>query len=120
MRSIKAFYKCTKRLRVGYETAVHLARLSASRLILAVRDTKKGNSAAARIRLTVPEYTGNMEVHQVDQSSFASVMSFIETVQRELDRLDMLILNAGTAGYGLDILQMDGRRLSKAMRFPRV
>lgn len=80
---------------LGLETARHLASMNPSRLILAVRDTSKGEAAAKDITRT----TGNknVEVWKLDLSSFSSVKSFADKVNSDLPRLDILIENAGVA-----------------------
>jgi len=79
---------------LGLETARHLVRCSASRVILAVRSTKGGEAAKADIERT----TGRKDVAEVwhiDLSTFASVKEFASKAERELERVDGLIENAG-------------------------
>lgn len=80
---------------LGKEAARHLAGMSPSRLILAVRNLAKGKEAADDVITT----TGNknVEVWQLDLSSFASVKAFAQKVHSDLTRLDILIENAGIA-----------------------
>ncbi|KAL6231475.1 hypothetical protein BDW75DRAFT_233570 [Aspergillus navahoensis] len=61
---------------LGLETARHIARLGASKVILAVH-----NSAAG-------------EVWPLDLASTQSVLEFAEKAKKELERLDVLVLNA--------------------------
>ena len=78
---------------IGYETAKHLVELQAARVILAVRDLKRGDEA----KRTLEEAHGRtnvVHVYELDLSSFASVQTFAEKVTRELDRVDGLVLNA--------------------------
>lgn len=62
-------------------------------MILAVRDLFKGEDAASKIR----ENTGhkNVEVWKLDLASFASVKAFAEKAENELERLDIVVGNAG-------------------------
>lgn len=78
---------------IGYETAKHLVQLQAARVILAVRDLKRGQEA----KRTLEEACGRpdvVQVYELDLSSFASVQEFAEKVTKELDRVDSLVLNA--------------------------
>ncbi|KAI0395502.1 hypothetical protein F5Y17DRAFT_192780 [Xylariaceae sp. FL0594] len=86
---------------IGFETAKQLLQLGLSQLILVVRDEHKGAVAAGKLRVvdidnsmttTVPV----VEVWKLDLSSYASVVAFAERVEKELDRLDYVVLNAGT------------------------
>lgn len=69
---------------LGLVTARELAR-AGGHIILAVRDTAKGDQAAASI-------AGQTEVRKLDLSDLASVKAFAEGVDSELD---VLINNAG-------------------------
>jgi NAD(P)-dependent dehydrogenase (short-subunit alcohol dehydrogenase family) len=68
---------------LGEITARELARVGA-RVILAVRNTAKGETAAAGM-------TGDVEVRALDLQSLASVRAFAENV----DTVDVLVNNAG-------------------------
>ncbi|RMI31316.1 oxidoreductase [Nocardia stercoris] len=68
---------------LGEVTARELARVGAD-VILAVRDTAKGDAARARM-------SGSVEVRELDLASLASVRAFATG----LDRVDVLINNAG-------------------------
>jgi NAD(P)-dependent dehydrogenase (short-subunit alcohol dehydrogenase family) len=69
---------------IGLVAARELARVGA-RTVLAVRDTAKGDQAAASI-------TGTVEVRRLDLADLASVRAFAEAWEGELD---VLINNAG-------------------------
>lgn len=68
---------------LGLETARELARVGAH-VIMAVRNTEKGNAAKASIK-------GSTEVRQVDVADLASVRAFADTVEGA----DILVNNAG-------------------------
>ncbi|HVQ48928.1 MAG TPA: oxidoreductase [Mycobacterium sp.] len=68
---------------LGEVTARELARVGAN-VILAVRNTTKGDEAAAGM-------TGNVEVRKLDLQDLASVRAFADSV----DGVDVLINNAG-------------------------
>lgn len=79
---------------LGLEAARHFVRLHASRVILAVRDTSKGEAALK----TIEESTGRRGIiqrWQLDLASYASVESFATRINDTLDRLDIVAQNAG-------------------------
>ncbi len=69
---------------LGLVTARELARAGA-RVVMAVRDTERGSRAAAGI-------TGTTEVRELDLADLASVRSFVDGLDSEID---VLINNAG-------------------------
>ncbi len=75
---------------IGFEAALSLARAGA-RVIMACRDTAKGETAAQRIRAGVPE--SEVDVARLDLASLESVRVFAESYPHE--HLDLLINNAG-------------------------
>ncbi|KAI1742964.1 short-chain dehydrogenase/reductase SDR [Xylaria scruposa] len=87
---------------LGYEAARELASHGISRLILAVRNVSKGEAAKARILShlesqpdTQEEASScNIEVWPLDQESYPSILSFASRAST-LDRLDLVLLNAG-------------------------
>ncbi len=80
---------------LGLEAARHFVRLNASKVILGCRSIQKGEFAKADIEKTT-ERENVVEVWQVDLTSFASVRAFCARA-RALDRLDIVIENAGIA-----------------------
>jgi NAD(P)-dependent dehydrogenase (short-subunit alcohol dehydrogenase family) len=81
---------------LGKEAARHIARLGVSKLILAVRNTAAGEAAKRDIETTTKCSADIVEVWSLDLSSYASVQSFAERASK-LDRLDVLLENAGVA-----------------------
>lgn len=77
---------------LGYDTARALAEHGAS-VVLAVRDTAKGDAAAARIRDRHPG--ADVTVRRLDLGSLASVKESAATMAAEYPRIDLLINNAG-------------------------
>jgi NAD(P)-dependent dehydrogenase (short-subunit alcohol dehydrogenase family) len=77
---------------LGYETALVLADRGA-RVVLAVRDTEKGQAAAARIVGTVPR--ADVAVQPLDLGSLQSVRTSAEELKAAYPRIDLLINNAG-------------------------
>ncbi|KAH8884413.1 NAD(P)-binding protein [Thozetella sp. PMI_491] len=78
---------------MGLEAARHIVRLDAARVILAVRNTEKGEAARKDIEKTTGRH-GVIEVWELDQCHYASVQAFARRAA-ELDRLDVVIQNAG-------------------------
>ncbi|KIY65833.1 short-chain dehydrogenase [Cylindrobasidium torrendii FP15055 ss-10] len=68
---------------LGFEAAKHFAMMNPKKMILAVRDEAKGLAAAKEIGYAAAE----------------SVTTFADRVGRELERLDILLLNAGLAAF---------------------
>lgn len=79
---------------LGLETARHLVRASAYRVILTVRRMAAGEAAKADIERSTGR-TGVVEVWELDLASFESIRGFGERVSRELERVDGVIANAG-------------------------
>ncbi len=77
---------------LGYETALALAAKGAT-VILACRNRDKGEDAKGRIAAQHPGTS--LEVRDLDTSRLASVRQFAEQFQRDHQRLDLLINNAG-------------------------
>jgi NAD(P)-dependent dehydrogenase (short-subunit alcohol dehydrogenase family) len=72
---------------LGFETARRLAERGAS-VVLAVRDTEKGELAAARIN-------GDVSVLELDLTSLESVRAAAADLRATRPRIDLLINNAG-------------------------
>jgi NAD(P)-dependent dehydrogenase (short-subunit alcohol dehydrogenase family) len=77
---------------IGYYTALELARRGAH-VVLACRDTRKGEAALAMLRTKVPGAIA--EVAQLDLASLESVRAFAEAELALGLPLDLLINNAG-------------------------
>lgn len=77
---------------LGYETALGLAK-KGSKVILACRDSEKGEKAMRKILKSVPE--ASVEIILIDLKNLDSVHGFAEEFLVKHDRLDFLILNAG-------------------------
>ena len=77
---------------LGYDTARVLAARGAS-VVIAVRDTAKGDAAAARIRQLSPGAV--VAVHKLDLGSLASVRTAGAELAAAYPRIDLLINNAG-------------------------
>ena len=79
---------------LGLETARHLVRCSAARVILAVRNVTAGEAAKGDIERTTGR-KGIAEVWHLDLASSSSVQEFARKAGKELERIDGLIENAG-------------------------
>ena len=79
---------------LGLVTAMELARHGAQ-VTMAVRDTTRGEAAAAGVRAVAPD-AGQVEVRRLDLADLASVGSFADSwSQDHPDGLDLLVNNAG-------------------------
>jgi NAD(P)-dependent dehydrogenase (short-subunit alcohol dehydrogenase family) len=78
---------------IGKQTTLELAKRGA-RVVMACRDVGRGESARGEI-LAATDGRGELEVRQIDLSSFESVRSFAEKANADLARIDVLINNAG-------------------------
>jgi NAD(P)-dependent dehydrogenase (short-subunit alcohol dehydrogenase family) len=77
---------------LGLFTARELARAGA-KVVMAVRNTEKGESAAAEIRGAVPD--ADLELSKLDLGDLKSVREFADRLSAAQDRVDLLINNAG-------------------------
>ena len=77
---------------IGYETALDFAKRGA-RIIMACRDLKKADKAASDIILK--SNNDKIEVEYLDLADLITVREFAEKMNSKLNRLDLLINNAG-------------------------
>lgn len=85
---------------LGLEAARHLTRLNAAKVILACRSIDKGKEAKVDIVNSIKDkdVASRIEVWELDLGSFDSVKAFAKKCE-SLDRLDVVIENAGVAMY---------------------
>lgn len=83
---------------LGRETCKALAGAGAT-VVMACRDTGKGEAAAAWIRTEVPG--AKLEVAALDLANLASIRAFAAGFIQRHERLDLLIDNAGIIGMPL-------------------
>ena len=88
---------------LGLEAARYFVSLDASKVILAVRSTLKGQAAANSIEESTGR-AGICEVWHLDLASYASVKAFAERASR-LDRLDIVVNNAGIVVYDFELAE---------------
>ena len=72
---------------LGFETAKALAAKGAT-VVLAVRNTDKGTTAASRM-------TGDVQVQELDLTSLDSISAAADALKSRFDTIDLLINNAG-------------------------
>jgi retinol dehydrogenase-12 len=104
---------------LGLETSRYFYAMNPARLILAVRDVNKGETAKQSILDTASKSKrtdsttrqASLEVWSLDLSSFDSVKRFAKRCNEELERLDILLNNAAVAA-GEFSLTSDGYELS--------
>lgn len=77
---------------LGYEDALALARAGAT-VIVAGRDTTKGQTAVKNIQASVTDASVSFEI--IDLADLASVKAFADRMLGKLDKLDILVNNAG-------------------------
>lgn len=82
---------------LGKETILELAKHSPSRIYLAARTESKAHDAIASIQsqLSIP---ADIRIIPLDLASFKSIRAAADIFHADNDRLDLLILNAGTMG----------------------
>ena len=91
---------------LGYAAALKFLRMNPARLVLAVRDVSKGLEAVRRLADDLGTDAGDapkpaleevVQVWECDLASFASVKQFAQRLDKELERLDIAVLNAAVA-----------------------
>ena len=90
---------------LGLDTARVLAQHGA-KVVLAVRDTAKGDAAAARIRQETPD--ADVSVQALDLGSLDSVRSAAAELNAAHPRIDLLINNAGVMYVSPRAVTKDG------------
>lgn len=80
---------------LGLEAARHLAAHDVSTLIIAVRNVEKGNAAKQSIVASTRCDAARVQVWPLDLSSYDSVTDFAARVEKDLPRVDAVLLNAG-------------------------
>ncbi len=77
---------------LGFQTSLALSK-TGMKVVMACRDTDKGHKAKETILSQVPE--ADLEVMQLDLSKLKAVRKFADDYQKQHERLDLLINNAG-------------------------
>jgi retinol dehydrogenase-12 len=92
---------------MGLEAARHFVRLDAKRVILAVRNIEKGEAAKKSIIESEKRPENTVEVWDLDLASYASTKAFAQRANRDLDRLDVVVGNAGIYMYDFEMAEED-------------
>ncbi|KAL8718895.1 MAG: hypothetical protein Q9225_004020 [Loekoesia sp. 1 TL-2023] len=93
---------------LGYHASAQLLSLGLSRLILGVRDIKKGEKAKSSLLSTLEQSGGSkgqpqIEVWSVDLTDYASIIDFASRVRDTPDlHVNFVILNAGVARFDFE------------------
>ncbi|EAW08826.1 putative short-chain dehydrogenase/reductase family protein [Aspergillus clavatus NRRL 1] len=82
---------------LGRETILQLAHHHPSRIYLGARNATKAHEAIISIQEQLP-FPVDIRHIPLDLASFASIRAAVDTFTTHCDRLDVLILNAGTMG----------------------
>lgn len=91
---------------LGLEAVRHFVRLDAAKVILACRSLQKGEDAAKSI-LDSEGRSNVAEVWELDLASYESTKRFASRVNTELERLDVLVMNAGVYLYDFRMVEKD-------------
>ena len=90
---------------LGKDAARQIASLGAAKVIIACRSVQKGEEAAEDIQKTLPASSKTkLEVWSLDLGSSASIKEFAARAN-QLDRLDVLLENAGIATGKLELVE---------------
>jgi NAD(P)-dependent dehydrogenase (short-subunit alcohol dehydrogenase family) len=79
---------------LGLEAARHLSSLNATLIVLAVRNTSKGEAAKQSILASTGRAANSIEVWNLDMQSYDSIKAFCAKANN-LPRLDAVLENAG-------------------------
>ncbi|KAI9933879.1 hypothetical protein ASPWEDRAFT_104407 [Aspergillus wentii DTO 134E9] len=82
---------------IGKETVLQLARHNPSRIYLGARTAAKAQDAIASVQESLSSLVDIRHI-PLDLASFKSIRAAAEKFNSECDRLDILVLNAGTMG----------------------
>ncbi|RGP73664.1 retinol dehydrogenase 12 [Fusarium longipes] len=79
---------------LGLEACRQFLAHGVSQLIMTARTEEKGENVAESLRFRYPD--ADIQVWALEMESYDSINAFVERALVDLDRLDMVILNAGT------------------------
>ncbi|KAF2083718.1 short-chain dehydrogenase/reductase family protein [Saccharata proteae CBS 121410] len=97
---------------IGKETVRQLIFLGAKSVVLAVRNTEKGEKAKEDILADPAVKAQNRDVEirvlKLDTDSYGSVLSFVDGVKGRVEDLDLLVLNAAKGGVEFEFSPSTG------------
>lgn len=96
---------------LGKETAKHIIRLGASKVIFGCRSQSRGNEAKSEVEAFVKCRPGIIEVWELDLESPASIKTFVDRANT-LPRLDVLVNNAGVRSVKFKVVYDTERTLA--------
>lgn len=96
---------------LGKETAKHIIRLGASRVIFGCRSLARGNEAKLEIETLLKCSPDTIEVWDLDLESPSSIKNFVDRANT-LHRLDSFISNAGISSVGFKVVYDTERTLA--------
>lgn len=89
---------------LGFETARQFLTLKASRVIIAVRSTSKGQEAVAALKANPAVKAANpnavVEAFELDLEDYESGLRFTQRIKSEVKELDILLCNGGITVIG--------------------
>lgn len=94
---------------IGYKCAEILLSNKLSHLVITVRNEKKGNDAAAKLRSLHPNT--KIEVWSLDMLSYDSIQAFVKRCNNDLPRINFVILNAGMVSGEFSINESTGHEV---------
>lgn len=97
---------------LGKEAARHITKLGAAKVILAVRNTSAGEEAKQDIVQSTGVKDSVVEVWKLDLSSYASVKEFAAKAEKDLERIDILLENAGIATEKFELAEGHERTIT--------
>ncbi|KAH8687838.1 hypothetical protein BGZ60DRAFT_17409 [Tricladium varicosporioides] len=81
---------------LGFETAVQYVLLGAGSVNITARSLAKGNIAKEAIEARTGTASKSIvKVHVLDMSTFAGVKQFADSVMKDAEKIDVVLLNAG-------------------------
>lgn len=96
---------------LGFANAESFLQMNPARLILAVRSLDKGEQAKKQLLAKARTKGTVIDVWALDLSDFSSVNTFAKRMEKELDRLDIFVENAGV-NTGTWTMTKDGHELT--------
>lgn len=96
---------------LGYESSLRLLLIGTGKIIMAVRDVKKGEAAREELLRATGRAADAVEVWHLDMASYASVKDFAARAA-QLPRLDAVLANAGIATRAFKSAEGDEQTLT--------